>query len=109
MHVLLLTIAVVLAPLSGPPPATPEASAPVWWLLGTLARGVGVPFFAAAATAPLLQRWFARASGRDPYFLYAASNLGSMVGLLGYPLLVEPALRSMSRAPPGSVASPRSR
>ena len=49
-----------------------------------------MPFVAAAATAPLLQHWYAQVSGRDPYFLYAASNLGSLVGLLGYPLLVEP-------------------
>ena len=46
-----------------------------------------------AATAPLLQKWFAASghpAGRDPYFLYGASNLGSMLALLGYPLLLEP-------------------
>ena len=49
-----------------------------------------------ATTAPLLQTWFARTghpSGKDPYFLYGASNLGSMLALLGYPLLMEPNLR----------------
>lgn len=66
---------------------------PVPWLLANLARTVGPPFFVMAASAPLLQIWFAgtRAPGaRDPYFLYAASNLGSMIALLGYPLALEP-------------------
>jgi SAM-dependent methyltransferase len=64
-------------------------------VLGVLARSVGLPFFVLSTTAPLLQRWFAQlgtASGKDPYFLYAASNLGSMVALIGYPILVEPLL-----------------
>jgi hypothetical protein len=54
---------------------------------------VGIPFFALAATAPLLQHWFSRTNdtrAKDPYFLYAASNAGSLLGLLGY-LVVEPA------------------
>ena len=54
---------------------------------------VGLPFFVVSTSAPLLQRWFASlplASARDPYFLYAASNLGSMLALLGYPFVLEP-------------------
>ncbi len=77
---------------AGDPPA--EGS-PAWWLLATLARSVGLPFIAVAATAPLIQKWFASTDdprAADPYFLYAASNAGSLLGLLGYPLLVEPAL-----------------
>ena len=65
------------------------------WLIELLAIGVGLPFFAVSANAPLLQAWFARtSSGRaaDPYFLYGASNLGSLIALLAYPLLVEPTL-----------------
>ncbi len=65
------------------------------WLLAELALAVGPGFFALASAGPLLQRWFARAEGpqgRDPYALYAASNAGSIAGLLGYPLLVEPLL-----------------
>src|SRR4029079_11202968 len=56
---------------------------------------VGPPFFVLSAGAPLLQRWFASSGhpgAHNPYFLYAASNAGSMVALLGYPLLVEPRL-----------------
>ena len=29
---------------------------------------------------------------RDPYFLYGASNLGSLIALLSYPLLLEPTI-----------------
>jgi hypothetical protein len=62
-------------------------------LLGVLFRSATVPLVLAATTAPLLQAWFARTShprGHDPYFLYAASNAGSLLGLLAYPFLVEP-------------------
>ncbi|MCK6477183.1 MAG: hypothetical protein L6Q35_10170, partial [Phycisphaerales bacterium] len=63
------------------------------WLLGVLAVAVGGPFFVVSTTGPLLQRWFSRtghAHASDPYFLYAASNAGSLLGLAAYPLLVEP-------------------
>ncbi len=73
----------------------PDSFHPALWLLGVLALSAGAPFAAASATAPLLQSWYAR-TGRedahDPYYLYAASNLGSFVGLLGYPIAVEPLL-----------------
>ncbi|MEC3910727.1 fused MFS/spermidine synthase [Sphingobium sp. CR2-8] len=71
------------------PPADME---PALWVLWLLAASIGPLFFVVAAQAPLLQRWFALADGRDPYPLYAASNLGSFAGLLAYPLLVEPLL-----------------
>lgn len=69
------------------------AGSNAWWVLKTLALSVGPAFIAASASAPLLQSWYSRlgrADSHDPYFLYAASNAGSMIGLLGYPLLVEP-------------------
>ena len=69
---------------------------PVPWLLAILAISVGLPFFVLSASAPMLQSWFAQTgdrSAQDPYFLYGASNLGSLLGLLGYPLLLEPWLR----------------
>jgi hypothetical protein len=73
----------------------PNSEQPVLWLLGVLALSVGAPFAVASATAPLLQAWYAR-TGRvdahDPYYLYAASNMGSFVGLLAYPIFVEPTL-----------------
>jgi hypothetical protein len=75
--------------------APPADSTPIPWLLGTLLVNVGLPFFVLSTSAPLLQKWFSAtgsASGRDPYYLYAASNLGSMLALIGYPTLVEPYL-----------------
>ena len=73
----------------------PDAN-PTVWLLGLMLASVGLPFFVVATTAPLLQMWFAESghpSGKDPYFLYGASNFGSMLALVGYPLLMEPNLR----------------
>lgn len=71
-------------------------SDPTLWLLGALAFSVGLPFFVLATTAPFLQRCFSRTAHRwaaDPYFLYAASNLGSLMALLGYPLWLESEFR----------------
>ncbi len=70
------------------------AEAPLAWLLGRLGAVIGLSALALGAASPLLQRWYARARGghRDPYFLYGASNVGSLAALLGYPLLLEPAL-----------------
>jgi SAM-dependent methyltransferase len=62
-------------------------------LLLQLLLSAGVPFFAVSATSPLLQSWYARAkssSSHDPYFLYAASNAGSLLALMAYPLVIEP-------------------
>lgn len=74
---------------------TPPNSNLPFWVLALFAASVGVPFFAVAANAPLLQAWFARTGeprARDPYFLYGASNIGSFAALLAYPVLIEPLL-----------------
>jgi hypothetical protein len=63
------------------------------WLLSTLTIRLGLPFFALSTMAPVVQRWFATLptpSASNPYFLYAASNTGSMLALLAYPFLLEP-------------------
>ena len=63
--------------------------------LALLLVAVGLPFLVVSTSAPLLQRWFAytgHPSSADPYFLYAASNAGSLLSLLGYPLVIEPSL-----------------
>ena len=73
----------------------PNSDHPALWLTGVLALSVGAPFAAISATAPLLQSWYARsgrADANDPYYLYAASNAGSFIGLLAYPIIVEPLL-----------------
>lgn len=69
---------------------------PAAWILVALGQSIGLPVFMLASTAPLLQQWFASSSHRsagDPYFLYAASNLGSFGALLAYPAVIEPFLR----------------
>ena len=72
----------------------PEAvTSPVWHILVLLSLSVGLPFFLLSTTGPLLQAWFTHAHpGESPYRLYALSNLGSLLGLLTYPLLFEPTL-----------------
>ena len=92
VHALLLAAAFLSLPIRAPedvPP--PEQAFPVAWLLARLATTVGLPFVAVSATGPLVQRWYA-STRRDPYFLFAASNAGSFVALLAYPLVVEPLL-----------------
>ena len=96
LHAVLLLAPAIVLPL-GVPAVTADVSTgnPALALLGLLAVSIGLPFFVVSSTAPLLQRWLANTdhpAGRDPYFLYRASNLGSVVGLLSYPLLVEPRL-----------------
>jgi hypothetical protein len=74
----------------------PIGSNPVGWVMLLLLLAVGLPFFALSATTSVVQRWFAdsgRKDAADPYFLYAASNSGSLLGLLAYPLLLEPLFR----------------
>lgn len=73
----------------------PAGDNPTLWLLGRLSATVGLPCFVVATSAPMLQRWFSatrhpRAS--DPFFLYGASNLGSILAVLSYPVVVEPLL-----------------
>ena len=73
---------------------TPGGADPVAWLLATLAVEIGPAFLAVALVTPLVSSWLARSDhpGReDPYFLYSASNLGSLGALLAYPLVLEPA------------------
>src|SRR5262245_42482831 len=98
LHVLVMFLPALVLPIVFPDDAfrTDEAvERPVVLLLMQLTFVVGLPFFVVSATAPLLQRWFAETghpSAKDPYFLYAASNLGSMLALLAYPAIVEPLL-----------------
>jgi hypothetical protein len=103
-QVLIFFIAAVSFPIWVSPAtaaSVPRDGNPAPWLLGRLLLLVGLPFFVLSTLSPLLQRWFAATrheSARDPYFLYAASNAGSLVALVGYPLAIEPlfALRRQS-------------
>jgi hypothetical protein len=96
VHLTVLAVAYLAMPVGLPAGASePPADGAYLWLIGILFAGVGLPFFAVSANAPLLQAWFSRtgnAHAKDPYFLYGASNLGSLLALLGYPVLIEPLL-----------------
>lgn len=83
-----LTLPIALADL--PPP---RAGLEVLWVPLLFLATIGPVFFVVSAQAPLMQRWYAADSrSGDPYWLYAASNLGSFSGLIAYPLLLEPNL-----------------
>ncbi len=103
VHLCLLACAGAMLPIAisslfGPPPSD---GIPLW-LIGLFSASIGLPFAALSASAPLLQGWFAgtdHAQARNPYVLYAASNLGSFAALFAYPVVVEPflTLREQSR------------
>ncbi|MFV0299129.1 MAG: spermidine synthase [Hyphomicrobiaceae bacterium] len=94
IHLTVMGIATLMLPVGLPVwwSEPPQGDA-YWWLIATLGVGVGLPFFAVSANAPLIQAWFSRTGhphARDPYFLYGASNLGSLIALLSYPVVIEP-------------------
>jgi hypothetical protein len=95
-HVALLAVSCLALPVRVAPGWSPPTSGtPVLWLFGLLTVSLGAPFLALSAGAPLIQRWFAHTGHprrADPYFLYAASNVGSLVALLAYPTVIEPLL-----------------
>ncbi|MBY0305244.1 MAG: fused MFS/spermidine synthase [Sphingomonas sp.] len=93
VHLGVLLVAALWLPIGLMAMDLPADAQPALWVPWLLGLSIGPLFFAVSAQAPLLQRWFSAAHpGRDPYALYAASNLGSFGGLIAYPLLVEPAL-----------------
>ncbi|MCC6890776.1 MAG: fused MFS/spermidine synthase [Hyphomicrobiales bacterium] len=97
IHLIVMIAACLALPLHiaagwGRPPPVGEAL----WLLGLFTVSIGLPFFALSANGPLLQAWFVRTGHRDakdPYFLYAASNVGSFLALIAYPVAIEPMVR----------------
>lgn len=83
-----IALPIALSDALGSPPEQGQAL----WLIGVFGLSVGLPFFAVSANGPLLQAWFARTGhphADDPYFLYGASNIGSLLALLAYPLVIE--------------------
>ena len=94
IHIVLILLSFLALPLGLPENTVPPTeSNPTWWLLWTLFLAIGLPFFVVSTTAPLLQKWFAHVghhTSDDPYYLYTASNAGSLISLLSYPFLVEP-------------------
>lgn len=96
VHLLGLAIVAMTLPLGiAKGFSVPPAAFPMLWLIGLFTASIGLPFIALSATAPLLQSWFTatgHGQARNPYVLYAASNLGSFCALLAYPFAVEPFL-----------------
>lgn len=85
--------ALFFLPIALPAIETIPTQEPFARLLLTLTVAIGLPFLVLSTTGPLIQRWYSWTSGPrsdDPYFLYAASNAGSFIGLLSYPFLIEP-------------------
>ena len=98
VHAVSLLAAASVLPFRVAADATQSLSSgadPSLWLLTQLALICGLPFFLLSANSPLLQRWFAvsgHRDARDPYFLFAASNIGSFLALIAFPFLLEPNL-----------------
>lgn len=94
-HMVVLLLPFLVLPIALPDTPPPDGNPQAPWILFLLTVGVGAPFFVLAAASPLLQRWLASTrheDAADPYFLYAGSNTGSLIGLLAYPFLLEPLL-----------------
>ena len=93
LHLPLVLAALLVLPVALPADAAAQEANPVLWLLRTLLLMIGLPFAVLTTTGPLLQKWYSWTDApraQDPYFLYAASNVGSFAGLLAYPFLIEP-------------------
>jgi SAM-dependent methyltransferase len=92
VHVALLVASVVILPIVPSQSWRPLGTEnPIFLILGLLAATIGLPYFLLSTTSPLLQAWFSRRfPGRNPYRLFALSNLASLIALLGYPFILEP-------------------
>jgi len=100
LHLVLLGVSVLFLPIlpgSGWKPA--DGFKPEIRILTLLAATVGIPYLLLSTTGPLVQSWYARSHpGASPYRLYALSNAGSLIALIGYPVVFEPMLRIQDQA-----------
>jgi len=88
-----VALGLLALPVAVPTGWTAPASGQALWILAVLVVMIGLPFVALSTLGPTLQGWMAETAhprADEPYFLYAAGNTGSVIGLLGYPLIVEP-------------------
>ena len=94
LHTLVILLSCLALPLALPENTTPPTeSNPTLWIVWILLIAIGLPLFVVSTTSPLIQKWFASLDHKDsddPYFLYAASNAGSLIALISYPFLIEP-------------------
>lgn len=97
LHLMLMVFGYLLLPVNVNVAGVETAfSQPTTWLLTRLTASIGFLFFIMAANAPLIQRYYSRtgqSDSADPYFLYSASNAGSLLALLAYPFALEPILK----------------
>src|SRR5688572_13207707 len=102
LHIVLLLAALFTLPMvvsADWKPGEPGVpAAPALHVVLTLMATAGIPYVLLAATAPLLQSWWRRSSGEEPYRLYALSNAGSLVALFSFPTIVEPLLTVSTQA-----------
>ena len=102
VHVVLVALPLLALPIAVPAGwRLPDGTAPAPWTLLVLAVTVGLPFLALSTASPTFQRWFSLSGHRhaaDPYFLYAAGNVGSLLALLAYPLVLEPHLSTSAQS-----------
>jgi SAM-dependent methyltransferase len=100
LHVGLLAASLLLLPAIPNPSWKPSgAEDPEFRILGLLAVTIGLPYLLLSTTSPMLQAWYSRTRGNAmPYRLFALSNAGSMLALVGYPVLVEPVLTNREQA-----------
>lgn len=96
LQVIVVALPLLLIPMAIPVGTSPPTEGnPAYWLLGFMLVTVGAPFFALSTTSPTIQHWLASSGhsrAANPYFLYIASNAGSLLALLAYPVVVEPLL-----------------
>ena len=96
LHSILLFLSILYLPLTFAGNTGFEQHYPALWLFGYLLSAIGLPIFLISTTGPLLQKWFTHTrhrSAKDPYFLFAVSNAGSLLALISYPLLLEPNIK----------------
>lgn len=95
LHLIVTIIASFTLPFAIRMTGTPPADGEMLYVIGIFLTAIGPSFFALSANGPLLQAWFVHTGHRtshDPYFLYAASNIGSFLALFAYPFILEPLL-----------------
>ena len=100
VHAALLIASLLVLPIlprvSWKPSAISDPAFHILWLLGAT---VGLPYFLLSSTSPLLQAWYVQNdTGAAPYRFYAVSSTGSMLALVGYPILVEPWIATSHQA-----------
>lgn len=103
IHLSVLVLAIIIMAILAwlwPSPITPDNSLkphsidyPIWHIFLLLTMATGMPYFILSTNTPLMQAWYSDTyPGRSPYRLYALSNTGSLLGLISYPIIIEPLL-----------------